>query len=272
MLPDDAGQRIERHEADMWARMVAATADAPGDPLRAVVDRSGPVPLFALTAINVPLFNRVVSLGVGEPADDGELDRVVGWFAGHGQTRFWVEVTPVARPDDLRERLAARGLADTGARMAKTCCVPHAIEPDPSIVIEELTIADREGFAACNAAAWGVPDMLLPWFAATVGVEGFRHFGVREDGRVVSTGTLFVHEGLAWLGYGATYPECRGRGYQTALLAHRLREAWRLGCDLAHSETAEDTPEEPNPSLHNMHRVGLATLYDKEIWAPAPQG
>lgn len=270
MLPGDVASRIEAHEADMWARMVAATADVPGNPLGAAVDRSGPVPLFALTAINAPLFNRVVSLGVIAPAEDSELDRVLAWFALHRQSRFWVEVTPAARPADLRERLAARGLADTGGRQAKTWCTPRDARVDAGVRIEELTIADREAFAACNAAAWGVPDVLLPWFGATLGVEGFRHFGVREEGRVVSTGTLYVTGGIAWLGYGATYPECRGRGYQTALLAHRLREAWRLGCTIAHSETAEDRPEAPNPSLHNMHRVGFETLYDKEFWGPAP--
>lgn len=271
MLPENAGARIERHEAETWTRMVEATAAVPGDPLGARIDRSGETPLFSLTALNFVLFNRVVSLGTRVPADDAELERVLGWYADLTQTRIWVEVTPVAAPADLRDRLRAHGLADTGGRQAKTCCIPHEVAVDPAIAIEELTTADREGFAACNAAAWGVPDVLLPWFGATVGVEGFRHFGVREEGRIVSTGTLYVEDGVAWLGYGATYAECRGRGYQTALLAHRLNEAGRMGCELAHSETAEDTPDQPNPSLHNMHRVGLETLYDKELWAPIPQ-
>jgi GNAT superfamily N-acetyltransferase len=271
----DVAARVEVHEADMWARMVAATGAVDGDPLGARVDRTGPVPLFALTVLNVPLFNRVVSLGVAEPADDAELDRVLGWFAAQGQSRFWVEVTPVARPSNLRERLAARGLADSGGRQAKTWRRPTLVPIDPSIGIEELTMAHRDGFAAVNVAAWEVPPVLTPWFGATVGVDGFRHFGVRdEDGRVVSTGSMFVRDGVAWLGYGATYPEFRGRGYQTALLAHRVSEAARMGCEIAHSETREDasTPDDPNPSLHNMLRTGFEILYDKEIWAPEPNG
>ncbi len=265
----EVGRRIESHEADMWARMVEATAAQPGDPLKARVDRSGPVPLFALAALDVPLFNRVIGLGVSEPADDATLDRVLGWYRTLGQTRFWVEVTPVSPPADLSHRLTVRGLADSGRRMAKTWCEPHEIAVAEDVTVEELGSEDGDAFAACNTAAWNVPDVLLPWFRATVGADGFRHFGVRADGRLVSTGTLFVTDGVAWLGFGATHPGYRGRGYQTALLAHRLNEAWRMGCALAHSETAEDTADEPNPSLHNMHRIGMRTLYDKELWAPS---
>ena len=271
----DVAARVETHEADTWARMVAATGAVDGDPLGARVDRSGPVPLFALTALDVPLFNRVVSLGVTQPVDDAELDRLLGWFAGQGQSRFWVEITPVARPSNLREMLAARGLVDSGIRQAKTWRRPALLPADPAIAIEELTVEDRDGFAAVNAAAWVVPPALAPWFAATVGVDGFRHFGVRDDaGRVVSTGSMFVRDGVAWLGYGATHPAFRGRGYQTALLAHRVSEAARMGCEIAHSETREDasTPDHPNPSLHNMLRTGFEILYDKEIWAPGSGG
>lgn len=272
---NDVAARVEVHEADMWARMVAATGEVEGDPLGAQVDRTGPTPLFALTALNAPLFNRVVSLGVAEPADDVEVDRVLAWFTARGQSRFWVEVTPVARPSTLRESLATRGLVDSGGRMAKTWRHLEETPVAPSLAIEELTIADREDFAAVNVAAWEVPPVLAPWFGATVGVDGFRHFGVRHvDGRIVSTGSMFVRDGVAWLGYGATYPEFRGRGYQTALLAHRVREAARVGCEIAHSETRQDaaTPGEPNPSLHNMLRTGFEILYDKEIWTPAPSG
>lgn len=268
----DVATRVETHEADTWARMVAATGAVDGDPLGARVDRSGRFPLFALTALNVPLFNRVVSLGVGELADDAELDRVLDWFAGHHQSRFWVEVTPVARPANLRELLAARGLVDSGIRQAKTWRRPVLVPVDPAIEVEELTMADRDGFAAVNMAAWEVPPVLTPWFGATVGVDGFRHFGVRDEaGRVVATGTMFVRDGVAWLGYGATHPEFRGRGYQTALLAHRVSQAAKMGCEIAHSETRQDasTPDDPNPSLHNMLRTGFEILYDKEIWAPA---
>ncbi len=85
----DVAARVETHEADMWARMAAATGAVGSDPLGARVDRSGRVPLFALMALNVPLFNRVVSLGVAEPADDAEIDRprVASSTPGSGRRR-----------------------------------------------------------------------------------------------------------------------------------------------------------------------------------------
>ena len=59
--------RVELHEADVWARCVELAARVDGDPLGATVDRHGPVPLPALTAVDSSTFNRVVGLGVGSP-------------------------------------------------------------------------------------------------------------------------------------------------------------------------------------------------------------
>ena len=51
------------------------------------------------------------------------------------------------------------------------------------------------------------------------------------------------------------------------LLAHRVSEEARMGCEIAHSETRQDdpTPNDPNPSLHNMLRAGFELMHDMQI-------
>jgi GNAT superfamily N-acetyltransferase len=115
-----------------------------------------------------------------------------------------------------------------------------------------------------------VPAFLAVWFGATLFADGFRHFGVRHDGRIVATGAMYVAESIAWLGFGATLPEHRGRGLQTALLARRVHEAAALDCHLVHSETAAHTAEEHNPSLANMVATGFEIAYEKQWWGPPP--
>ena len=45
------------------------------------------------------------------------------------------------------------------------------------------------------------------------------------------------------------------------MFARRLMDARDLGCRMAITETGEDTPDDPNPSLHNMLRTGFQVAY-----------
>ena len=79
-------------------------------------------------------------------------------------------------------------------------------------------------------------------------------------------GALFVHGPCGQLSGAATLPEARGRGAQSALMAARIALARDLGLSYVTAETGSETPENPNPSLHNMHRAGLETLYERRNW------
>jgi GNAT superfamily N-acetyltransferase len=65
---------------------------------------------------------------------------------------------------------------------------------------------------------------------------------------------------------GATLPEARGRGAQSALLTARVRAATGEGCRWLVAETGAEGPGEHNPSLHNMVRVGFEPLYERANW------
>jgi GNAT superfamily N-acetyltransferase len=58
----------------------------------------------------------------------------------------------------------------------------------------------------------------------------------------------------------------RGRGAQSALIAARLEAARRAGCHWACVETSADTPEKPNPSTHNLRRLGFTDAYERPNW------
>jgi GNAT superfamily N-acetyltransferase len=56
---------------------------------------------------------------------------------------------------------------------------------------------------------------------------------------------------------GATLPEYRRRGAQTALLAARIAAAAAADCTVLATETGESIAGEPNPSLANIRRAGF---------------
>ena len=266
-MTDAVVRDIELHEAAAWAACTQAAAEAYGNPLEADVDREPGIPVPALGAVGFGLFNRVIGLGMGDPATDAQIDAVLASYRRRGVSSIVVEVSPGSEPGDLSERLAARGLVDTGYRQAQTWQVPALYEGPGMDAVVPLGPDDVDEFAQVNMLAWEVPAFLAVWFGATLFADDFRHFGVKVDDRVVATGAMYVSDGIAWLGFGATLPEFQGRGMQTAILARRVHEAAALGCRLVHSETSAHTAEAHNPSLANMLATGFEHAYDKQWWS-----
>ena len=73
---------------------------------------------------------------------------------------------------------------------------------------------------------------------------------------------LHVHDGVASIDAMGTVPDFRRRGCQTALLAHCMGEASRMGCDLIASQTRPSSTSEKN-----MMRAGLQIAYTKVLYA-----
>lgn len=260
-------REIEPHAAAAWAACVEATAAAEGNPLGASVSAAGPLLLPALEAVDDGAFNRVIGLGAAVPAYGDLCDAVVAGYAAREQSSYVVEVSPVAEPDDLRDRLSARGLVDSGRRRTRTWQVPALYEGPGMDEVVALGPDDADEFAQVNLIAWELPAFLGLWFGATLFDERFRHFGVRHDGRIIGTGAMYVADGMAWFGFGATLPEHRGRGVHRAILARRVHEAALLGCSLAHADV--DSDGSPGMPLPSMLEAGFEHAYPVEWWTPA---
>jgi hypothetical protein len=214
-----------------------------------------------VAALDFGPFNRTVGLGIAGRAEERQVDDIVAFYKGAGLSRFAISLSPYAEPPELPEWLAARGLA-RGATFAKAWRdVAPPLEIPTGLRIEVIGPADAEAWAAVQRDAWGMPRAMTPWYTSTVGRAGWRHY-LGFDGELpVSAAALFVSGDVGWLGFGATIPTHRRRGGHGAIVARRIRDAAGLGCSLLVAETAEDTPQAPNPSYHNMVRAGFRLAY-----------
>jgi hypothetical protein len=88
---------------------------------------------------------------------------------------------------------------------------------------------------------------------------------VEVDGQVVAKGTMYVANGIAWLGNAETFPAFRGRGCQLALLNRRIREAATMGCDWAISDA-----EFGSTSHRNLERCGMRLAYTETVLTQLP--
>ena len=82
----------------------------------------------------------------------------------------------------------------------------------------------------------------------------------RIDGVPAATGMLFDVRPVAGLGNGSVLREFRGRGIQSAMIAHRMRVGWERGLRIFFGQTQ-------NPaSAHNLEDLGWRLLYTEIDW------
>lgn len=257
----EVARACELHEARAWKECIEACAAVEGNPLQAEsVDVSRtPVPVVA--AFNASLFNRVIGLGLAEPANDADIAAIAEAYAEREQTSWAVCLAPGAEPSDLAARLESSGLTHTSDFAKVVRSTADAPTAETSLRIEHIGPDKRDDFVAVNLGAWGVPPVFAAWFGGTVGRPGWSHYVGYDRETAVSAGALYVSENVGWLGFGATLPEYRGRGGQSAIMARRIQDAAEQGCDYVHTETGAETPENPNPSYRNMIATGFELAY-----------
>jgi GNAT superfamily N-acetyltransferase len=214
-------------------------------------------------------WSRAIGLGVDEPVTGEVLDRVIAFARDHRARTLIFQIAPGA-DGGWQPLLEERG-ATPGGTWVKFAG-PASLAPRATTGLRVAPLGPEHGsqFAHVMCAGFGMPeDSALPgWFARFPALSdaGFSTYGAWDGDDLVATATLYVGDGIGTLSGAATLPEHRGRGAQGALMSRRMRDAAGRGCAWVTSETGAETPEQPNPSLRNMRRMGLTELYERRNW------
>jgi ribosomal protein S18 acetylase RimI-like enzyme len=233
----------------------------PGNPVGIAyrrVGRNG----WALMAPNLPVpsFNAVIGLQAG---DEGEIEGVLQWYREH-EAETQIEIVPGFEDDKLLRELVRLKLYQSGFHTAMIARPQDAAAPDPAIDVVRVT--DRallEDFLAAYIAGRAIPDgeqfrrNVRPW----IDQEGWSLFLGRVDGTPAAAAVLYLRDGFGYLADAATDPQFRGRGLQTALLAHRLRHAGAQGTSHVCSGATF-----LSSSHRNMVRAGMTLEFTRALW------
>lgn len=260
--------RIELVERDALADLIAAAPEA----LARAYGMSARLIDGSLLTINRKLdaivFNRILALGVAQPARAKTVDEGLEAFRTAGVRNWTIHVPPGSEP--LQSLLAARGLAPRPRVWAKFV-YPSGPPPvfSTGLVIHEIGPADSLAFGAVVAEAFGLPPETALWIAALVGRPRWRSFAAFDGPTLVGGGAVFIDGRTSWVGLGGTKSAARGRGAQSALLAARIRAALDSGADLITTETGVPLQGETAPSYRNIQRVGFRLAYERSNFAPS---
>jgi GNAT superfamily N-acetyltransferase len=223
-------------------------------------------------------WSRAIGLGVREPLTPAVVDEVLDFTREHGGRTMVFQLAPGASPRDWPDLLSDYGAVPGGTWVKFAGDTGPRPEVPTDLKIDVLGREHAREFARVMCTGFRMPlDSPLPrWFGGLPGwtAAGFTAYGAWDGQDLVATGSLFVHEGVATLAGAATLPSHRGRGAQTALMVRRIRDAAAAGCGVVTCETGSEARDSPNPSLHNMRRLGLTELYERRnwLWRDQPEG
>jgi GNAT superfamily N-acetyltransferase len=191
--------------------------------------------------------------------------------ARRADRRPLLEIVPASLDDATRADLVALGLSPLWSVVALRLDLRSlSAALAPSVPIRDAAPTEAEAFGALAVRAYGPP---LPGFLTTDEAADVRVWAAfcrlgrarcffAELGSAPVAIGMFVRAGeVAFVDGAATVTEHRGRGCQSALLAHRFREARAEGATIAITRTAAGWA-----SQRNLERAGMRVYETRDVW------
>ena len=214
------------------------------------------------------LLNRVLDLGSQAPPSREQLTAIRRVYADAGVRRFFLHVVPARKTGETDRLLDECGYRKYRGWMKFVRGDGAVREADTDLDVRPVGPEHGEAFAAIAAPAFDMLPVSKPVVALLPGVKGQRAYMSFDGDRPAGTGAIFIDNEVAVLDWGATHPDFRRRGGQTAVLAARIRFALAEGCSMICTMTGEAVPGDPQHSYGNILRNGFKEAYLRENWVP----
>ena len=212
------------------------------------------------------LVNRVMSLGSESLPTVEQLVAIRELYEAAGVDRFFLHVVPGSCDP---KSLEAAGFRNYRGWMKFIRHTEQAPSGRSDLEIREIFVEYADEFARISGAAFGLRPESYPLVACVVGAVGYRSFMSFDGEAPAGTGVVFIDGTYGVLDWGATHPDFRRRGGQSAVLAERIRCAASEGCEYLYTMTGEAVPDDPQHSYSNILKAGFEEAYLRENWVPA---
>ena len=264
------------HEAEEIERQALASLHAAVTPeLAASLDISCIEVGGALVSVagalpdSAVVINRCLGAGLYQDLDTETLSRIHQQYDKAGVGRWFLQLHPDAMKPGAEDMLAGGGMAR--ARGWQKFSRGTAALPDKASNHDIREIDGEHGHAAAVilAHAFDLGLVSAPWIQLLPECENWHVFMGFDNGEPAALGALYIEGDTAWTDFAATDPDFRRRGFQSALLRHRISYALDQGCRHIHTCTGEAVPGDPQHSYTNILKVGFKEEYLRFNYAPA---
>ncbi len=265
LTPADIAEINEFGEAEAHANYFLCAPPEFARPFRLEVKRFGSVVATMIPEYDHPLFNRILGLGVGEPAAESVLDEAIAFLENAGCKNYIAQVSPLAQPVQLPDWLAARGL-QPGRNWAK---MVRGNEPPPDIStalrVEKIGKDQADAFADVTIPVWGMPPAGRPLLKGNVGQPGWHHYLAFDGEKPVSVAAMFVHGEIGWLGFASTLKKTASAAGRVPCLPAGSTMDWRLAVNGSLLKLVRTRPKIPTLPITTCSAVDSNWLTCGEI-------
>jgi GNAT superfamily N-acetyltransferase len=211
--------------------------------------------------IDILAFNRVIGWGLNQAGDEKEVDEMITLYQDAGIRRFFVQLSPHAKPAELPQILKDKRFYHYNNWVKFYRPVEDFPASNSPLRIEQIDRRRSGIFSDIIITSFDWPDFLKPLISAPVGTPGWKHYLAYEGEVPTACAALFLRDTFATLALAATLPQYQGRGAQSALISRRFQDAAQAGCQWMFTETAQETAERSVASFRNMQRHGFSIAY-----------
>lgn len=197
----------------------------------------GPDMVRFVSGVPFPLCNDVLRARFAPDEADAKIGEALSHFQARQVPMLWW-TGPSSCPDDLGERLIARGLVPGGSPPgmgADLLSLPDIPAPAGLTIEEVRDAATLEQFGQVLQAGFDIPDFAASFFEDVFTELGFgerlplRNFVGLADGVPVTASSLYLGAGVAGIYNVATLAGARGKGFGAAITLEPLRQARAAG-------------------------------------------
>lgn len=252
--------------AEITSYLVADPRRAKTDGVR--VSHAGGLISWTMRSTGNGFLNRALGFGTMSDATPAVLDRLERRFEAAGRpARIAVAMGPT--PRSALRLLERRGYApEEGTEEHIYCHDRRSLPRMPAVdglTVERVRPEQAAEYATIAFASFSERG---PWFRGIVEALVRRRANGRSlsvylgrlDGVPAATGMLFDVRPVAGLGNASVLREFRGRGIQTAMIAHRMHVGWKRGLRIFFGQTQSPA------SAHNLEDLGWRRLYTEVDW------
>ena len=212
-------------------------------------------------------WSRVIGIGIVRPISVDFLEAIESLYITNGCKVATVQVSPLAQPENFEDLLSAAGFVKGHSWIKLLRELNDIPDVESDLEVREIETSAGDEYGRVYWDGFGLPDPTLQkWMSAHVGKPDWKIYGAFDGATMVGVGALYLRGDVACLSGAATLESHRNRGAQSALMVARLRAASELDLSWASTETGSESEGEPNPSLHNMRRLGFEEVYQRYNW------
>jgi hypothetical protein len=266
MSERDSGRQQKIAELE-WANYAATRKPAQVTPGLDLILRDDVI-LTGSRVLPMPDANHACLVRSSEETVEPLLAEVIDYFYERATPPTFY-LSPACAPDDLSERLIARGFSrqsDEEAWMILPDILDRDVpRPTPNVAVRSIERDEVSSFAGVFLEAFGMPGEFAPPFvqllAPSIGLDNAWHCMSYDGDQPIGTCSLLTYEAYGVLGSAGIVRSRRGRGAVTNMVIAAVKEAQRRGVDTLMLQTTAGTRLERLLRIWGFERVFTRTCY-----------